>query len=141
MPRRERRWPSTSYCALTDPDRGETKLVRLFGLKSCDACRQASRWLRDQGVDYEYVDIRDNGLTDDVIRQWQSRASWEAMINRRSITWRKIPAVDRQHLDPDSARRLILAYPTVLHRPVLELPDRVLLGFDEAVYEEALGSS
>lgn len=113
-------------------------MVRIFGIRSCDTCRRATKWLEQHGVQHEYLDIRGDGLTDDVVRRWQARVDWEEMINKRSITWRKIPAVDREDLDADSARHLILAYPTVLRRPVLELPDRLLLGFDEAVYEEAI---
>lgn len=116
-------------------------MVRIFGIGSCDTCRQATKWLERHGVAFEYVDIRSDGLTDDVVSRWQSRANWEEMINKRSITWRKIPAVDRADLDAESSRHLILAYPTVLRRPVLELPDRLLLGFDEVLYEEAFGSS
>jgi arsenate reductase len=112
--------------------------VKLYGIRSCDNCRAARTWLDEHGIDHDYVDIRADGLEDADLRRWEKAAGWEELLNRRSITWRKIPAVDREDLDARAARRLILAYPTVLKRPVLDLGDDVLLGFDEDAYRDVL---
>lgn len=112
-------------------------MVRIYGIKSCDNCRRARKWLTDHDVEHEYVDIRSDGLPAEIVAHLQAAAGWEALLNKRSITWRKIPAWDREELDAERARQLILTYPTVMRRPVLDLGDRVLLGFEEADYSEA----
>ena len=83
--------------------------MKLFGIRSCDTCREARAWLDEQGVDYDYVDIRTDGLDNGDLKRWEKLAGWEALLNRRSITWRKIPAVDREDLDAPAARRLTAA--------------------------------
>ncbi|TGP28746.1 arsenate reductase, partial [bacterium M00.F.Ca.ET.228.01.1.1] len=37
------------------------------------------------------------------------------------------------------AKKLMLAKPTMIKRPVLEVGDRILVGFKPEVYEEAVG--
>ena len=31
----------------------------LYGLKNCDTCRKAQNWLKRFGIDYRFVDYRD----------------------------------------------------------------------------------
>jgi arsenate reductase len=116
----------------------ETTVIRIYGIRSCDSCRAARTWLKEQGVTYEYLDIRDDGLNPEQLQRWQEMAGWQKLLNRKSITWRKIPAIDRENLDARAAGRLILAYPTVMRRPVLDTGKEVLLGFDAEVYAAAL---
>ena len=113
-------------------------MVRIYGIKSCDTCRTARRWLEQHQINHEYLDIREDGLDADLLHRWETATGWESLVNKRSITWRKIPELDREDLDGDRAVQLILAYPTVLKRPVLDLGDRVILGFDEDSYRDSL---
>jgi len=112
--------------------------ITLYGIRSCSNCKAAIHWLSAHGIQHAYQDIRDDGLSEDLLTRWQQTENWEALINKRSITWRKIPDVDRCELDPDTARQLILNYPTILKRPVLDLGDRLILGYDEADYLQLL---
>jgi arsenate reductase len=117
-------------------------MMKLYGIRSCDSCRAARAWLDEQGLEHEYFDIRADGLRESTVSRWQKSVGWEPLLNRRSLTWRKIPSVDREGLDADSARALIMGYPTVLKRPVLEVSaDTVLLGFDEEAYAQATGKA
>ncbi len=110
-------------------------MTRLYGIRSCSSCQLATRWLDQHGIDYEFVDVRAEGIEDIVIERWQAALGWEQLLNKRSITWRKIPPFDRADLDAEKARELILSFPTVLKRPVLDTGSKVLLGFDMHVYE------
>jgi arsenate reductase len=110
-------------------------MISLYGIRSCDTCRKALKWLQAHDIEHEYVDIRETGLNKAVVGHWQESVNWEGLLNRRSITWRKIPECDRAELNPNKARDLILDYPTVMKRPLLDLGNRVVLGFSEAEYE------
>jgi arsenate reductase len=60
---------------------------------------------------------------------------WDALVNRRSTTWRQIDATRRASVvDQTSAIDLLLANPTLVRRPVLESGDRILIGFSEPTY-------
>ncbi len=109
-------------------------MVTLYGIPSCDTCRRARRWLEKRNIEFRFVDFRDEVLDASRIERWQTQVGWQPLINKKSITWRKIPEFDRNNLQAENARDLILAYPTVMKRPVLDLGDKSVFGFDEKVY-------
>ena len=53
------------------------------------------------------------------------------MLNRKSLTWRKIPEVDRSGMTKEKAFALMIEQPTLLKRPVLESPQFMAVGFSE----------
>ena len=113
--------------------------IKLYGIRNCDSCRKASAWLEQRELEFVFHDIRQDGLSEKSLRNWQAKLGWEALLNRRSLTWRKIPSFDRDNLDAESALQLIMAYPTVMKRPVLEVTAaKLLIGFDEESYAEAI---
>jgi len=112
-------------------------MVMIYGIRSCDACRAARKWLKQHAIEHEYRDIRDDGLDEALLQHWALAAGWETMINQRSITWRKIPAVDRSNLNHDRAIQLIMTFPTVMKRPVLDLGEEVIVGFNEERYQNS----
>jgi len=111
-----------------------TKMT-LYGIRSCDNCRKAQHWLKERDIEFHFSDIRDEALDESRLEKWQKQLGWEPLLNKHSITWRKIPSFDRTGLNESSARALILNYPTVMKRPILDLGQRVLVGFDEDEYE------
>jgi len=111
-------------------------MTKLYGIRSCGSCQLATRWLDNNGIEYDFVDVRVDGIDDTVIERWQEVLGWEALLNKRSITWRKIPPFDKTDLDPAKSRELILSYPTVMKRPVLDTGETVLLGFDKYAYAD-----
>ena len=112
-------------------------MARIYGIKNCDTCRKALKWLDLQGISYTFVDIRADGIARKDLVRWQKIAGWEPLVNKRSTTWRNIPVSDREGLKETTSRQLILANPTVMKRPILDLNESVYVGFKEAEYKLA----
>jgi arsenate reductase len=110
-------------------------MIKLYGIRNCDNCRKARRWLQDQGIEFHFADIREEALDESQLISWQQQLGWDALLNKKSITWRKIPTFDRDDLNETSARTLILNYPTVMKRPLLDVGHKVVLGFNADDYE------
>lgn len=110
--------------------------LTLYGLKSCDTCRKARKWLDENSVSYEYHDVRDNGLDTELLERWTGRLAWEKFLNKKSLTWRKIPEVDRADMNQVKAIATILEYPTLVKRPVLECDEYIAIGFTADNYEK-----
>ncbi len=116
----------------------------LYGLKNCDSCRKALKWMTGQGIAHRFHDIRSHGLGADRIKSWTGVLGWEAVLNRRSTTWRQIPESARNDLDESSAVALMAANPTLVKRPVIETANATLVGFTkdtEAALTKAAGLS
>jgi len=106
-----------------------------YGLKSCDSCRKARRWLDDHQVQYELRDVREQPPTTSELTTWCDQLGWERLVNRRSTTWRQLPESSRQLTGASAAIALLQANPTLLKRPVMITPKELLIGFTENEYE------
>ena len=106
----------------------------VYGIKSCDTCRKALKWLDEQGRDYQWRDLRVDGVESERVQRWLEEAGAEVLVNRRSTTWRSLGEADREAAgNPQRAQALLQAYPTLIKRPVFEIDGRVLVGFNATV--------
>jgi Spx/MgsR family transcriptional regulator len=111
-------------------------MITLYGLKTCDTCRKARAWLEQHNIAYEYHDVRGDGLDPALLERWLQTTDWEKLLNRRSLTWRRIPDAEKDGIDGARAVALIHEHPTLLKRPVLEAGDVIEIGFSPARYAE-----
>ena len=113
-------------------------LLVVYGIKSCDTCRKARRYLTDNDVEHSFHDVRDDGLNMQMLERWADRITWETLLNRRGLTWRKIPDVDRDGMNRAKALAAMIDHPTLLKRPVFEHDDYFAVGFSEQRFGEFL---
>jgi len=113
-------------------------VLTVFGIKSCDTCRKARKYLAENDIEFRFHDVRDDGLDIQMLERWAARIGWEKLINRKSLTWRKIPEVDREDITRERAFVLMLDHPTLLKRPVLESKRFIAIGFSEKRFSEFL---
>ena len=107
--------------------------MKLYGLKNCDTCRKALKWLRDQNLDVEFIDVRGDQITRSDIERFIASFGHETVLNRKSATWRSLSPDQRTIVDDRQAAELAARYPTLLKRPVIEVNGELLIGFTAAV--------
>jgi arsenate reductase len=113
-----------------------TSDARLYGIDTCDQVRKARAWLRARQVPFVVHDFRRDGLDASLLARWLTRLPWDALLNRRGLSWRQLDASRRASIvDQSSAAELMLEVPTLVKRPVLEFGDRILVGFSEPLYQ------
>ena len=111
----------------------------VYGIKNCDTCRKALKWLEAESIEHEYHDFRAHGLSDRELIRWVDAQGWETVLNRRGTTWRKLPDAEKAAVGRDRAVALMLENPTLVKRPVFDDGERVFVGFDDAVREALAG--
>jgi arsenate reductase (glutaredoxin) len=107
-------------------------MITVYGIKNCDTCRAARKWLDEEGLAHRFHDFRADGLDSQTLAAWTTSLGWEALLNRRGTTWRNLPEADREDIGPESAVKLMLANPTLIKRPVFDLDGAFVVGFKEA---------
>ena len=109
----------------------------LYGIKNCDTIKKARRWLDDHQVEYRFHDYRVDGLPPELLATFIAELGWEALLNTRGTTWRKLDDSVRSSItDADSAAKLMLEMPAIIKRPLLCAPGQpMLLGFSESSYQ------
>jgi|TARA_R100000687_G_C6334152_1_gene111068 Spx/MgsR family transcriptional regulator len=103
--------------------------MKLYGIKNCDTVKKARKWLDENGVDYQFHDFKKDGLDDALLSRWEKTLGWEALINRRGTTWRKLPEEVRDTISAQTAHAIMLENPSIIKRPVAERGDDVRVGF------------
>ena len=111
-------------------------MLTVYGIKSCDTCRRARKYLTEKDIEHKFHDVRDDGLDIQMLERWTDRIGWEKLLNKKSLTWRKIPEVDRAGMTESKAFALILENPTLMKRPVLESELFIAVGFSEKRFSE-----
>ena len=114
------------------------KPVTIYGIPNCDTMKKARAWLDGHGIAYEFHDYKKAGVDRQRLETWSKRVGWEALLNRAGTTFRKLPDSDKQGLDERKAIALMLAQPSIIKRPVLDLGGKLLVGFKPEAYAEAL---
>ena len=110
----------------------------LYGIPNCDTVKKARVWLEQHGVDYVFHDYKKAGADAAQLGLWIDEHGWETVLNRAGTTFKKLPDADKADIDKAKAIALMLAQPSMIKRPVLDLGDRRLVGFKPEVYAAAL---
>lgn len=106
--------------------------LNVYGIKSCDSCRKARKWLADHAVAYQWIDLREQAPARATLVRWLDSEGRERLVNRRSATWRAFDAQQRPALDSPGLPELLLEHPTLIKRPVFERAGEIRVGFDDA---------
>lgn len=117
-----------------------TRKLTIYGIKSCDTMKKARAWLDAEGLAYDFHDYKTKGIDQDRLAAWVGQVGFEPLLNRAGTTFRKLPEAQRQDLDAEKAIALMLAHPSMIKRPVLDMDGRLLVGFKPDAYAAALGS-
>ena len=113
---------------------------RIFGIPNCDTVKKARAWLTEHGVAHDFVDFKKQGVDQAALARWLAQLGWQALLNTRGTTWRRLDdAIRATVTDAASARALMLAQPSVIKRPVVAWPDgSVSAGFEPAAWQTRL---
>jgi Spx/MgsR family transcriptional regulator len=113
--------------------------ITIYGIKNCDTMKKARAWLDKHGVDYVFHDYKSVGIERAKLEGWAKKAGWEALLNRAGTTFKKLPDKDKGGVTEKKAIALMLAQPSMIKRPVLELGGgKLLVGFKPKEYGAAI---
>jgi arsenate reductase len=111
-------------------------VLTIYGITSCSSCREARKWLDARDIVYRFHDLREDGLNIQTLERWADSVDWQQLLNKSSLTWRKLPEVDRSRMTRNRALAAMIDHPTLVKRPVLERGTQVALGFSARQYED-----
>ncbi len=113
-------------------------MLTMYGIKNCDTIKKARRWLEANQIAYQFHDYRADGLDRERLNTFIAELGWEALLNTRGTTWRKLDETVRAGINnADAAAALMLEMPAIIKRPLLCAPGQpMLLGFSELTYKK-----
>jgi arsenate reductase len=119
---------------------GAQEGIAIYGIKNCDTMTKARRWLDGHGVSYAFHDYKQEGIDRARLKAWAKEVGWETLLNRSGTTFRALPEPQKQALSEAKAIALMLAQPSMIKRPVLDIDGALIVGFRPEIYAAALSA-
>jgi len=110
------------------------KSIQVYGIKNCDTVKKAIVYLNDCGIDYQFIDFRQNPISQQLLKKMVESVGWELLINKRSTTYRSLSEEKKSNINYD----LVLKLPTLIKRPVLIQGEKTIIGFSEQQYAKLI---
>ena len=116
---------------------GASERIVIYGIKNCDTMKKARQWLDGHGVVYVFHDYKKEGIERARLEAWAEAVGWETVLNRSGATFRALPEAAKQGLTEAKAIALMLAQPSMIKRPVLDVGGALIVGFKPESYAAA----
>jgi len=108
--------------------------ITIYGIKNCDTMKKARAWLDSHGVNYQFHDYKSEAIGKDKLKQWSDEVGWETLLNRAGTTFKKLSEAEKEGLNESKAIALMVAQPSMIKRPVLDLGGKRVVGFRPEIY-------
>lgn len=108
----------------------------MYGIPNCDTIKKAKKWLNEKDIVFTFHDYRKDGLTSAFLEEAESVLGWEAMLNKRGTTFRQLSDEAKTDLNKEKALALLLEYPAMIKRPILQHNEAFHIGFKAQQYED-----
>ncbi len=108
-------------------------MITIYGIPNCDTIRKTRNWFERHHIPYCFHDYRKDGITKEKLRTWCREENWEKLLNKQSVSWRKLsPEVQGAIISATKAIPILLQNPTMIKRPVIEKDGNIIqVGFNE----------
>jgi len=114
----------------------------IYGIRNCDTMKKTFAWFEANGVAYSFHDYRKSRVSPELLAHWCDKLGWQALVNTRGTTWRKLDPSERAMAEAAEAVALMAAHPSLIRRPVIATAaGEILTGFDPARFEAIFGIS
>jgi arsenate reductase (glutaredoxin) len=115
--------------------------ITIYGIKNCDTIKKARAWLDKAGVDYAFHDYNSAGIERARLESWAKKVGWETLLNRAGTTFKKLSDKNKDGVTEQKAIALMLAHPSMIKRPVLDLAGgKLLVGFKPEIYAASVSA-
>jgi arsenate reductase (glutaredoxin) len=103
--------------------------AKVYGIPNCDSVKKAITSLKNSNIEVVFHDFKKYGVPAELLDQWISTFGLEKLINRKGTTWRGLDeSLQGKAQSPEGAKALLLEYPSIIKRPVVEFNGVLSIG-------------
>ena len=123
------------------PTKSRRTRALVLSYSGCSTCKKALKWLGEHDVDVDVRPIVESPPTAEELGAWvpKSGRPVRKWINTSGQSYRAIDKTRASAAKDEEIIRWLTQDGKLVKRPVVVVGDRVLVGFDEKAYAEALG--
>lgn len=110
----------------------------LIGYSKCSTCKNAMKWLTENGFDYKFREIKEQNPTADELKEFHEKSNLplKRLFNTSGLVYKDLGLKDKLASMSEQEQFDILATDGMLvKRPLLVLDDKVFIGFKQKQWE------
>ncbi|BBN81372.1 arsenate reductase [Pseudoalteromonas sp. A25] len=111
-------------------------MTTMYGIPNCDTIKKAKKFLTDNNIAFNFHDYRKDGIDEALLESFFTQLGWENVLNKRGTTYRALSEEQKQTLNEQNAKALLLESPAMIKRPILVNENKYYLGFKKEQYQE-----
>lgn len=109
--------------------------ITVYGISNCDSIKKTLNWYQKNNIGVDFHDYKKYGIKKEKLTQWCKEVGWQLLLNKKSTTWRSLPAAEQQKItDEKSAIQLMMEYTSIIKRPVIEMNNKLIVGFNDTYF-------
>lgn len=113
--------------------------MKVYGIPNCNTVKKSLDWLKQHKIEIEFHDFKKLGVSAAQLKRWIDLVGWEALVNKKGTTWRMLNAETQASITSEKkAIALMIEKTSVIKRPIIEVGNTIILGFDEAQYSKQI---
>jgi len=113
-------------------------MINIYGIKNCNSVKKALDWMNENNITYEFHDYKKVGADKEVLEKFIEKFGWEKVLNRKGMTWRNLSKQEQENItDKNLAIVLMVDKTSIIKRPLIDLGEELLIGFDEDEYKKS----
>lgn len=112
-------------------------MIKIYGIKNCDSVRKAVKYLKNHDLAYEFIDFRATPVDAALIHEWLKATDMKTLFNTRGTTYRVL-GLKELNLDDEQKEAWLAKENMLIKRPIITSGNDVIVGYDEASYQQKL---
>jgi len=115
--------------------------IQVYGIPNCGTCKKAFQWLDNNGVDYEFINTKEQPPSKETVQDWISELGAKPMRNTSGQSYRAL-GPERDDWSDDQWAAAFAGDAMLLKRPLFVKDGKaVLVGFraKDDVIRQSLG--
>lgn len=116
-------------------------MVTVYCYSKCTTCRKALKWLDANKIEYKLIDIKEDHPDENMLRKLHKKSGLplKKFFNTSGQLYRELGLSKKlQDMGEDEMFKLLASDGMLVKRPILITEERVLTGFKEDDWREAL---
>lgn len=111
--------------------------ITVYGISNCDTIKKVLGWYKKNNIPVSFHDYKKLGIDKEKLSHWCKEVGWEKLLNKKSTTWRSLSLEEQQKItNQKTAIQLMMVYNSIIKRPVIELNNSIMIGYDEKYFSK-----
>jgi len=114
---------------ISDVLTGDEMSLQVYGIPNCGTCKKAFTWLDNNGIDYEFINTKDQPPSKQLIQEWVKALGFKPMRNTSGQSYRAL-GTEKDNWTDDQWAAAFAKDAMLLKRPLFVKDGKaVLVGF------------